>query len=403
MEERRIELFKQQFEAFNFQGQFSAAIAGVQSGKTFLGSIWAGKKITEFPKGNGIIGAPTYKILQQSTLDKFFQNFPMLRKYYKESKGEIELPTGGKVFCRSFDQPLGAEGITADWVWLDEAGQMPRLAWTIIRSRVAMTGGQILITTTPYSLNWLYQEFYLPWLNHEDPRLSVFTWASTDNPNFPQEHFDAEKKRLSPEEFARRYEGRFAKMEGLVYDLPKEQIIAPRPINVKEVILGFDFGFHNAAAGVVIKIDNDSNYYITNEYYASGKVQDEIESDLKALQMETSFRDVYPDPAEPDRIENMKRHGFYVKTVDKNVVLGIDRVRELIRKRQLFVFDTCKNTLDEFNTYRYDPEKPKEEPIKENDHCMDAIRYAIYNHHGQSFSVPRPTLGLVKPFPGLTA
>jgi hypothetical protein len=35
----------------------------------------------------------------------------------------------------------------------------------------------------------------------------------------------------------------------------------------------------------------------------------------------------------------MKRHGFYVREVDKNVILGIDRVRELIRKRQLFVFD----------------------------------------------------------------
>ena len=63
----------------------------------------------------------------------------------------------------------------------------------------------------------------------------------------------------------------------------------------------------------------------------------------------------------------MKRHGFYVREVDKNVILGIDRVRELIRKRQLFVFNTCKNVIDEFNSYRYDPEKPKEEPVKDNE------------------------------------
>ena len=144
-----------------------------------------------------------------------------------------------------------------------------------------MTAGQIFISTTPYTLNWLYQEFYLPWLKQEDNRLSVFTWASIDNPNFPKEHFDAEKKRLSPEEFARRYEGEFTKMEGLVYDLPKDQIIAPRVINVKDVILGLDFGFHNPAAGAVIKIDNDNNYFITDEYYKAGKVQDEIEDDLK--------------------------------------------------------------------------------------------------------------------------
>ena len=97
----------------------------------------------------------------------------------------------------------------------------------------------------------------------------------------------------------------------------------------------------------------------------------------------------------------MKRHGFYVKTVDKNVVLGIDRVRELIRKRQLFVFDTCKNVIDEFNSYRYDPEKPKEEPIKLSDHCMDALRYAVYNHNTKGFSMPQPTTGLVRNYPGI--
>jgi phage terminase large subunit len=99
----------------------------------------------------------------------------------------------------------------------------------------------------------------------------------------------------------------------------------------------------------------------------------------------------------------MKRHGFYVREVDKNVILGIDRVRELIRKRQLFVFNTCKNVIDEFNSYRYDPEKLKEEPAKDNDHLMDAIRHAVYNHNAKSFVMPAPTIGLVRPFPGMAA
>src|SRR5205085_987757 len=150
----------------NFKTQFAAAIGGVQSGKTFLGSVWAGKKINEFPDGVGIIAAPTYKILQQATLLKFFSQFPALKKFHKEQKGEIELPTGGTVFIRSMDQPFGSEGITANWVWGDEAGQYPINAWTVLRSRVARTRGQILFTTTPYALNWLYTDFYLKWLRH---------------------------------------------------------------------------------------------------------------------------------------------------------------------------------------------------------------------------------------------
>jgi hypothetical protein len=60
-------------------------------------------------------------------------------------------------------------------------------------------------------------------------------------------------------------------------------------------------------------------------------------------------------------------------------------------KKQLWVFNTCKNNLDEFNSYRYDPEKMKEEPIKENDHLMDALRYAVHNYGSKGFSMPGPT------------
>jgi len=74
-----VKLFPAQFDAFNFTTQFGAAVAGVQSGKTFLGSHWAGKKIIEFPEKDGIIAAPTYKILQQATLKKFFNTFPFHR------------------------------------------------------------------------------------------------------------------------------------------------------------------------------------------------------------------------------------------------------------------------------------------------------------------------------------
>ena len=34
---------------------------------------------------------------------------------------------------------------------------------------------------------------------------------------------------------------------------------------------------------------------------------------------------------------------------------------------------------------------------------MDVIRYAVYNHNTKSFTVPKPTTGLVKPYPGMAA
>ncbi len=76
----------------------------------------------------------------------------------------------------------------------------------------------------------------------------------------------------------------------------------------------------------------------------------------------------------------MKRAGLYVKDVNKDISFGISKVQQLIRENRFFVFNKCKNSIDEFNYYHYDLEKIKDLPVKENDHLMDAIRYAVVGY-----------------------
>ena len=384
--ERTVKFFGKQFDAFNFSTQFGAAVAGVQSGKTFLGAHWAGKKMMEFPTKNGIIVAPTYKILQSATMKKLFEVFPELRKNYKEMKGEITLPTGGTVFVRSADNPLGIEGITAHWVWLDEGGMTSVLTWTVLRSRVSMTGGQVLITTTPYNMGWLYKDFYVPFSTGMDNQLSFFSWRSVDNPYYSKEFYEAEKKRLSVEEFGRRYMGEFKKMSGLIWDLPDEQVIEPldRSIKTELRIMGCDWGFRNPTALSVIYI-RDKSFYIMDEWRKEEKTTDEIIQAGNNLIKEHRITRVFPDPAEPDRIEEAKRKGWPVYEASKDVMGGISLVQTLIREKRLFVSNKCKQTLDEMSMYHWvevkDESKAlKEEPEKFNDHLCDALRYAIYSY-----------------------
>ena len=69
---KEVTFHPKQYDAFNFDTQYAAVIAGVQSGKTFLGTYWAARMIAEHPKEDGLITAPTYKILHHATLPKFF-------------------------------------------------------------------------------------------------------------------------------------------------------------------------------------------------------------------------------------------------------------------------------------------------------------------------------------------
>lgn len=381
--EKTVKLFPKQFDALNFKTQFCAVVCGVQSGKTFLGCYWTAKKIQEFPKSVGAIIAPTYKILQQSTLPKFFLEFPQLRRYYKSQKGQINLPTGGTVFIRSADNPLGIEGMTLDWWWMDEGGMTSTLTWTVLRSRVSMTGGQGLITTTPYNMLWLYRDFYVPWKEGTDKNLSFYSWKSIENPFYPKEFYDAEKSRLKPEEFARRYMGQFQKMTGLVYDLPPEQIIDPidfRGIEAK--IIGVDWGFTNPASVIVLYL-YDGCWYVVSEWKKSKRVTDEIRQVIRNRLNEHKATKVFPDPAEPDRVEECRRDGIPVMEVSKDIKGGISHIQQLIREKRFFVFNTCPETIAEMSMYHYPEEEEdkeaKEVPVKLDDHLMDAMRYAIYS------------------------
>lgn len=378
--ETTIRLHPKQYEAYNFTTNYGLACSGIQGGKTFLGSIWSGKKISELPRGIGLIAAPTVKILRQSTLQRFFEIFPELVKFYKEQKGEIELPSGGIVYVRSTDNPLGIEGMTLDWAWLDEANMMHRLVWLFIRGRLAVKKGQCLMTSSWYNLGWLYKEVYLPCVNGLDSYISVFKWRSVDNPYFSKEFYEQEKQRLSKEEFARRYEGEPTRMEGLIYEFqydPKFKMddkMRDFLANPEQVIAGVDFGFTNPT-GILIGKVKDGHLYITAEWKREKKTTPEIIDQCKLYDGRNHVRKWYPDPAEPDRIEEMKRAGLYCGDVNKDVEYGISVVKGLVKEKRFHVSDDCVELLDELEQYHY--EDGEEVPVKENDHLCDALRYMV--------------------------
>lgn len=394
-ETKEINLHPRQFAAFNFKTQFGAAITGVRGGKTYVGSVWAAKKMQEFPKGNGLISAPTYKMLSQATLETFFRVFPQYGPFYKQQQSVIELPSGGHIFIRSADDPYGLEGMTLDWAWADEAGLMKRLFWTVMRSRLSMARGQGFITTTPYSMNWLYQDVWKPWMNGTDKDIECFTWRSIDNPYFPKDIYEAEAKRLSPEEFARRYAGEFRRMEGLIFDFPDEQVYDPDSKTIQQILNytertvgGIDWGFapEHPAAIVIAKV-KDARYYVCAEFKASGKTIAEVVAMAKEMGKRYDVSTWYADEARPDGIEELRRAGLRMGETSKAVIEGLSHVSSVIREERLFISKNCRQLLDEMSEYHWEPvetgEPSKERPFKVNDDLCDALRYMLMGYRAR--------------------
>ena len=96
---------------------------------------------------------------------------------------------------------------------------------------------------------------------------------------------------------------------------------------------------------------------------------------------------MYLDPSAQGLQEEIKRAcrtaGLQVSVNDaeNDVKLGISRVQKLLTYQIMNISRTKQeNAVREFGTYEYDKdsiEKGKEEPVKIDDHCMDAIRYVV--------------------------
>jgi phage terminase large subunit len=142
--------------------------------------------------------------------------------------------------------------------------------------------------------------------------------------------------------------------------------------------VGIDWGYTNPAAILLILKDRDNHFWITDEYYKTQKTTTDIVEYALSLRGEG----YYPDPAEPDRNEELRRAGANVREVSKDIEAGINAVRELFKQNRLHISSSCVHLINELETYRYPERKPEknepEVPVKENDHLLDATRYCLY-------------------------
>ena len=54
---------------------------------------------------------------------------------------------------------------------------------------------------------------------------------------------------------------------------------------------------------------------------------------------------------------------------------GIRGTAAGLKSGKIKIHRSCKNTIREFGAYSWDSKKSTDAVIKENDHCMDALRY----------------------------
>lgn len=354
--------------------------------------MWILTEISKNPTGNFLIGAPSHKILQQSTMEKFWEL--VVEKdwgVFNKQEQIFYLNTGGKIFVRSLDAPDSIEGMTVYAAWLDEAGNMKERAWINVLARVAAKRGRVLCTSTPYNLGWMYKSVFKP-IKEGKPGFTDFELVesrSIDNPHFPKEEFQSAKLLLSTAEFERRYMGQFRRMTGLVYedifdfngDFNENVIFSQKPEEFLYVIGGIDWGYRDPTAIVSIGVTRNGHLYITKEIFRSGMTVRETADVAGAVRFSESVSAFYGGAEQPSAIQELNTRGVPVLPSNRDIPFGTSLVRSFIRLGRVHIHESCTNIQEEFKVYHYDENmRDIEIPADESNHTMDAIRYAIATH-----------------------
>lgn len=384
---------------FSVDSETKSFIIGGQivTHNTRIGSMRMKLKMHQYrdPNDSFIITAPTYKILNQSTLPAFLHIMDGYGRYNKQESA-FHMHRGGTCYMRTNTEPDSIVGITnVRHIWGDEAGKYTLYFWENIQGRGSFKNCQIDLTTSPYTLNWIFKELIKPVSQGLRDDVTIIQAASIENPYFPAEEYYRREKTMDPRRFRMMYGGKWERMAGLVYDCwdDTKNKCAPFVLPQGTIFVGgIDWGYTDPFVVKVRAITPDNEHYNVHEFYKSQLTPSQIIDQCRSLDNIYGITRFYCDPSRPEMILELNRAGLRAVGADNNILYGIEKHYELIKTGRFKTFEgSSPYSDDEIETYHWpEPQdlKPDQDhkepmPVDQNNHAMDADRYiTIHTYKG---------------------
>lgn len=369
-----VNLFPRQLRFVEDSARYPAAIGGIGSGKTFVG---AAKVISRLNRQElGLICAPTYPMLRdatQRTLFTMMRDIGIPFEYHKGDKTLLVPSYGHEIIFRSLDDPDNMRGPNVNYSWIDEAAYVSADAWRIVKGRTRVGDyQQAWITGTPKGRNWIWEE----WVKRADDRHTMYRFRTDENPTLDADYVASlgYEGKFAAQELG----GEFVSFEGLVYEgFDRDRNVRRVDTTGWRKVGGVDVGARNPTVVLTICIAGDERVHIEREFYQRNMGSTDILSSIEAEVDASALEDVYIDPSAAAYITDLLADGYPATKANNDVQTGIQRVASCLPR--LTVDPSCVHTITEFESYQY-PDEGKvnsDKPIKQNDHCVDALRYAL--------------------------
>lgn len=385
-------------EFWHFTGRYRVVKGSRGSKKsktTALNLIW---RMLTMPETNTLVVRRTYRSLRDSCFAELKWAAERLGvaadwRFREEPLEMVYVPTGQKIYFRGLDNPQKLASIVAErgylcFVWVEEAYEIAREAdFALLDESVRgeLPPGlfkQITLTFNPWNeRHWLKARFF-----DAPPSPDILAMTVDYRCN---EFLDAADLRMF-EDMARREPlryrvaglGEWGSVGGLVYtnwraeDFNLAEVAAAAGV---KPAFGLDFGYVNDETALFCGLLDEAarRLYVFDEIYQRGLSNERIYEEIAARGY--SKERIMADAAEPKSIDRLRELGLRrimpAKKGRGSILAGID----YLRGYEIVIKPGCVNFLREIGGYCWRESEGRylNEPRDEDNHLMDAMRYAV--------------------------
>jgi len=297
---------------------------------------------------------------------------------------------GSMIHFGSVDDPEKIKSTEWNDIWMEEATEFSYDDYIVLETRMSAPApagappNQMYLSFNPEDeFHWIKERL----LDGVSRDITEIPSNYRHNPFLSQEYIHRllSLEAQDPNYFRIFALGEWGHLEDLIYKNWDVVSYMPPDEDLDTVIYGLDFGYVHPSALVKVGI-KELDCWVQELLYAPQMTNTEIVAKVRELTPLSLSRPTYCDSAEQDRIQELTDAEVYVIGAEKgpgSVKAGID----IVKRYKVHVLAGSSNLLKEIKTYSWRKDartgKPIEEPIKWNDHALDAFRYALYTYSKQ--------------------
>ena len=370
-----------------------------------------------YPGMRGLIVRKTRESLTETGLVTFERdvlglNNPLLVDGPQRRTRQIyRYPNGSDVVVGGLDKPGKVLSGEYDLVYVQQAEEFKEDDWEVLTTRVrngALPFQQVLGCCNPdRPTHWLKRRCdahrtVLLESQHED---NPVLWDGKKWTRQGKKYLAVLDSLTGPRYYRLRL-GRWVQAEGLVYEGWDATVHLVDRFEVPSDwrrIRSVDFGFTNPFVCQWWAVDQDGRMYLYREIYHTKRTVRVHAEEINRLSVGEDIEATVCDHDAED-MATLLENGIYPRSADKAVSVGLQRVQERLKvaddgKPRLFIMrdslvevdeelrqaklPVC--TAEEVDGYVWESKASKDAPVKEHDHGMDAMRYAVMYVDGGSW------------------